>query len=593
MMQMKNFSDGIFVRDREELQFAGFKGDQSEKLFEDKSGRAWSILRFIVESLFTASHLILSVIFLFFFLTAICFSITCNLDLAFEMIYPTAPTPSRRNIMSVCLAGLLPCVIYIVILVLSLFWEVFRAVLFKNSLRFSIARLITVILVVIVSGVWAGTKVPSTKSIVYFPDFIKHAVAVSWMGAFCLSLLGSLLLIAIVYTDSLRNQKLLYLKIALSAFLVMFAIVSCVVFAAFADMSTSAVVFAFFVPIAVASTEVYTYYRGSYTKRTKFIMSRGVAVLFFTLYFAVITFIVSTVSTQTKCDTRCRESIFAKAWGAANRENMVTPRYPICEQTWSKSKLNIADMALLANLTYNSAMYSSNDTLKQAVLNQFLSQNNWSTVSFADHAPYYYHVTDSNNVHVIAIRGANTPDELIHYAKIWNEIAVIQSLSTLFPIIHQVPRDYLSAYVSASAFIDKLLHHGSTRQYFKTLEDYTQQLVRRNSEVILVGHSFGGGVAKLIAARLGVPGVAFSSPGVGLSHRKFDFELKTAARYLTTVYPESDVIPMIDRLTGQVQHVLCDGEDFTVCHAIEKTYCELRMGCRLLGYPSCPSVIYK
>jgi putative lipase involved disintegration of autophagic bodies len=40
-------------------------------------------------------------------------------------------------------------------------------------------------------------------------------------------------------------------------------------------------------------------------------------------------------------------------------------------------------------------------------------------------------------------------------------------------------------------------------------------------QVVLTGHSLGGGVSKIAATRAGVPVFAISAPGISLSHRIF------------------------------------------------------------------------
>lgn len=42
------------------------------------------------------------------------------------------------------------------------------------------------------------------------------------------------------------------------------------------------------------------------------------------------------------------------------------------------------------------------------------------------------------------------------------------------------------------------------------------------NQVILTGHSLGGGIAKIVAARVGVPVFGVSAPGIAVSHKIFD-----------------------------------------------------------------------
>lgn len=54
-------------------------------------------------------------------------------------------------------------------------------------------------------------------------------------------------------------------------------------------------------------------------------------------------------------------------------------------------------------------------------------------------------------------------------------------------------------------------------------------------QVVLTGHSLGGGIAKIVSASLGVPVVAVSSPGISLSHRVFNVSLHNIDTFETNL----------------------------------------------------------
>ena len=58
-------------------------------------------------------------------------------------------------------------------------------------------------------------------------------------------------------------------------------------------------------------------------------------------------------------------------------------------------------------------------------------------------------------------------------------------------------------------------------EYFQPLVNRALQLSAEGHEVLLTGHSLGGGLAGMVGAFTGTPSVAYSSPGLGLSYRKF------------------------------------------------------------------------
>lgn len=141
---------------------------------------------------------------------------------------------------------------------------------------------------------------------------------------------------------------------------------------------------------------------------------------------------------------------------------------------------------------------------------------------------------------------------------------------------------------------------------------------------VFTGHSLGGGLAQVIAARLGAEALVFSPPGVGYSARRFgihrgedyfalnktrdwfalparatpevisgnyirayhhkDFGIEVAEHKLVVVKPHSDVVPKVDLQVGLVQEIECRikrGEfgGAVDCHSMQKTACELWRSC--------------
>jgi len=90
-----------------------------------------------------------------------------------------------------------------------------------------------------------------------------------------------------------------------------------------------------------------------------------------------------------------------------------------------------------------------------------------------------------------------------------------------------------------------------SRLYYRQLETYIREEVLpdpryQNYALLLTGHSLGGGVASIVAARLQALAVVYSSPGVVLSRRKFGISLKQISEYIVNIVPQGDLVPLID-----------------------------------------------
>ena len=104
-------------------------------------------------------------------------------------------------------------------------------------------------------------------------------------------------------------------------------------------------------------------------------------------------------------------------------------------------------------------------------------------------------------------------------------------------------------------------------QYYKGVLEYVRSI--KDRQVVLTGHSLGGGLARIVAAIEHLPNVAFSPPGVAQSYYKFVYnemetsaELADAAKLLhhesIAVLPENDPVPTVDTQVGLIQRIGCD-----------------------------------
>merc|ERR1712048_1364303 len=85
-------------------------------------------------------------------------------------------------------------------------------------------------------------------------------------------------------------------------------------------------------------------------------------------------------------------------------------------------------------------------------------------------------------------------------------------------------------------------------------------------DIVLTGHSLGGGVAQVIGSRLGVSTLVFSSPGVGYSVKRFGMlkedtmnghAVQAAESKVVNVVPALDVVPRVDLQIAVTQQIEC------------------------------------
>ena len=130
-------------------------------------------------------------------------------------------------------------------------------------------------------------------------------------------------------------------------------------------------------------------------------------------------------------------------------------------------------------------------------------------------------------------------------------------------------------------FLDKITLF---KKYFNSLDPYISEEIKNingTNNIIFVGHSLGGGLAKYFGLKYHKESVSFSGPGI----TPLEFKLKDELNYkyfktnLIDVIPDYDIIPRIETSAGIRYRVLCN-KGFFECHGIERTICQMGATCR-------------
>eukprot|EP00520_Triparma_pacifica_P000869 CAMPEP_0118648814 /NCGR_PEP_ID=MMETSP0785-20121206/9366_1 /TAXON_ID=91992 /ORGANISM="Bolidomonas pacifica, Strain CCMP 1866" /LENGTH=978 /DNA_ID=CAMNT_0006541051 /DNA_START=204 /DNA_END=3136 /DNA_ORIENTATION=+ len=275
------------------------------------------------------------------------------------------------------------------------------------------------------------------------------------------------------------------------------------------------------------------------------------------------------------------------------------PEYASCGMTWFG--LSLLDYAFLAEASY---FDPDNSDLDEVVRVLFDPKGEREEKLFEVTVPppemrrqgvaqYMDAYSKELNVSVVAIRGTDVGrmSDLVEDVKIFKEPVLLSMLSVLFPTISIWP-DSVAAFVihSLSASLT-MFGLSSSADYYKGVLDYVREI--KDRQVVLTGHSLGGGLARIVAAVERLPNVAFSPPGVAQSYYKFvydeisDFdELRKTGSMLhhmsIAVLPENDPVPTVDTQVGLIQRVGCDSSKQAMqnaCHMLEGTISELLHRC--------------
>jgi hypothetical protein len=121
-------------------------------------------------------------------------------------------------------------------------------------------------------------------------------------------------------------------------------------------------------------------------------------------------------------------------------------------------------------------------------------------------------------------------------------------------------------------------------RYRASFREFMDANPPKTENVLYVGHSLGGGLAKFFAYQDNVPVVSVSGPGVEVLmavfpsrvvHRSKEFVLAIQAELI----PDYDAVPRVETSTGVKYRIMCD-EGLVTCHYLDHTLCMLGVMCR-------------
>jgi len=193
----------------------------------------------------------------------------------------------------------------------------------------------------------------------------------------------------------------------------------------------------------------------------------------------------------------------------------------------------------------------------------------------------------TSNLSVVAVRGTNNKMEWLLNADLWAPTAILQLSFFGWHLVEAWGVGSWALYI-ISIFTHLAYPKAKQSLHYSFLIDHTKYILQQGRQVVLTGHSLGGGLAKLAAFELcrkaaphycdATKVVAFSSPNVDLTGQLLGLDVHVQERSVN-VFPDYDIVSRVDITHGAIYPVDCLPAKAFHCHLLEETLCELISTC--------------
>lgn len=245
-------------------------------------------------------------------------------------------------------------------------------------------------------------------------------------------------------------------------------------------------------------------------------------------------------------------------------------RLPVCDMRWGANRtLTIIDMALLTSLTY---AYDNFDIDFDTWFRKADPQGGWVAVTRQNSSDlvseFVSFESAFHGVSIVGIRGTTTGKDALADLDIWGEATALRAMLAIVPGASFMADDVAAWFTASLAGTANLLRSpsaaGGIREYWARPAQYVADRLRRSEqtgtlpETIVVGHSLGGGVAKIVSAMTGAHAVAFEPPGTLYARAKFGITRPDLfARTFTFALDRDPVASQSDKQAAGIQWAHC------------------------------------
>ena len=188
-----------------------------------------------------------------------------------------------------------------------------------------------------------------------------------------------------------------------------------------------------------------------------------------------------------------------------------------------------------------------------------------------------------NNITILSIKGTTNKKDMFLDLQLYLPSILLNYLS-YFSIFNQRKDTYSFGYLEYSLslpyrlFSQYLIIDGYLRDL---LTAYNDNLNNFKDNIIIVGHSLGGGLAKILGRFLRKQAISLSGPGVNAFQSLWEYEGSSENFEISAIdlVPDMDLVPRVEVSGGTIYRIICK-EGPLDCHVAKKSICEVLIMCQ-------------
>ena len=192
----------------------------------------------------------------------------------------------------------------------------------------------------------------------------------------------------------------------------------------------------------------------------------------------------------------------------------------------------------------------------------------------------------TNYLTILSIKGTSYNTDIYLDAQLYVSSIFLSLLSTFSVLSTKESRSFklieYSLNIPYRIFFQSLLINDYLNELQKAYIKYEYSFY---NNVVIVGHSLGGGLAKLFGRLMKKQAISLSGPGVNAFHSLWKYEGESENFEISAIdlVPDMDLIPRVEVSGGTVYRVICQA-GVSNCHSKEYSLCEVLIMCRNPNY---------